>query len=135
MAKKTKTVVRKNGKGGVITRNDVEVKEETKKIPDRIISTGHGFEVIECQAKRGFAKYTKYGSYTALETNEGHDRILLKWNQKSRTDAINLVNRITSSSPEIAALRKLTKDSSNDTKAKIEERIQSIIDDVAAGNL
>lgn len=136
MGKKTKTVLRKNGEGDVVSRNDVNVKEETKKkAPDKIVSTGHGFEVIECGAKRGLAKYKKYNSFAALLSQEKENPILLKWNQKARTDAINEVNRISETLPEIAALRKLSKDAAPDTKIKIEAAIQKIINDVAAGTL
>ena len=136
MGKEVKTVLRKNGEGDVVSRNDVNVKVETKKkAPDKIVSTGHGFEIIECEAKRGLARYKKYTSYSALEDNEKKDSILSKWNQQERTDAINKVNRISDTLPEIAALRKLSKDATPDTKTKIETAIQKIINDVAAGTL
>ena len=136
MGKEKKTVTRKDGNGDVVARNDIEVEtEKKKKTPDKVVVKGNGFQIIECEAKRGFARYKKYDSFDTLIKGETRAEILLKWTQKRRLDSINEVNRISATSFEIKALRELTKDASADTKAKIEDRIQGIINDVQNGLL
>lgn len=105
---------------------------KTVRDTDKIISDTNGVMVLEAQVKRGWAKYTKYGTYAALKKNETEDKILSHYNKSERTNAVNDENRVTATPSKVRELTKLTKELSPEIQAEVERKVAKIVEDAKA---